>query len=86
MAKETEYKEELFNNHGKPISYFKVPQLATRTRSNSRRFHKLVGKIEEDKNELARKEAEKSRSIGRNSKFALNSDHENLKRMIAKRE
>ncbi len=35
---------------------------------------------------MARNEVEKSRSIGRNSKFALNADHERLKRMIAKRE
>ena len=42
LAKETSYREELFNNHGKPADYFKVPALFTRTRSNSRRFKKLT--------------------------------------------
>jgi len=33
MAKESEYREELANNHGKPLSFFKTPNLATRERS-----------------------------------------------------
>ncbi len=54
LAKETAYKEELWNNHGKPKSYFKAPQfaLASRVRSNSRRFKKMHDQVEEQRNEL----------------------------------
>jgi len=38
LAKESRYREELADNHGKPKDYFKVPGLATRVRSFSRRF------------------------------------------------
>ena len=63
-----------------------MPNLATRARSNSRRFRQLTAQNDEDKAEVERKEREKARSIGRNSRFALNSSHENLKKMIEKRE
>jgi len=86
MAKESAYEEELFNNHGKPLTFFQVPKLATRTRSNSRRFRKLQGKIGQDKEELERKQKQKSKSIGRHSKFALTPEHDRLKEMISQRE
>ena len=35
---------------------------------------------------MDRKEVEKARSVSRNSRFALNSSHENLKKLITKRE
>lgn len=41
LAEEAAQREELFNNHGKSKSYFLVPNLATRARSNSRRFRQL---------------------------------------------
>ena len=33
LAKESDYREELANNHGKPLSFFKAPNLVTRERS-----------------------------------------------------
>ena len=41
VVKELEHREELANNHGKPKNYFLTPSLATRARSNSRRFRRL---------------------------------------------
>jgi len=42
LAKESQFREELADNHGKPLSYFKVPNLATRERSQASRYMKLV--------------------------------------------
>ena len=38
LAKEAAHRQELFDNHGKPASFFKVPGLATKRRLNHRRF------------------------------------------------
>jgi len=42
LAKESEYREELAGNHGKPKAFFQVPKLTTKTRSNNRRLSKLL--------------------------------------------
>ena len=77
LQKESEHREELFNNHGKPKAFFQVPLLQTRARSNSRRFRKLTAQQEADQEEL--KKREQAKSVQRNSKFALNQSHYDIK-------
>lgn len=88
MAKEAAYKEELFNNHGKPASYFKVPNLVTRVRSNSRRFRRIQNDVKDVQEELDRqaKLKSKARSVSRNGRFVLDSDHDKLVAFIQQRE
>lgn len=86
MAGEQAYKEELANNHGKPLTYFKVPQLSTRTRSNTKRFRKIEGEVNDDAQNLSKIQREQAASIGRHSRFALKSEHFKLKELIEKRE
>lgn len=87
LAKENAYAEELYNNHGKPKTYFKVPKLATRVRSNSRRFKKLDDTQKEDKQALKLVDArEKKRAASRSSRFQLEESHWELKQMVTKRE
>jgi len=87
LARENAYAEELYNNHGKPKTYFKVPKLATRVRSNSRRFKKLDDTQKEDKQALMLVDArEKKRAASRSSRFQLEESHWELKQMVTKRE
>lgn len=85
MAKEADYREELANNHGKPLSFFKAPSLATRERSQQQRYRKLKNSQIADKAELERNERA-ARSTARHSRFALDAEHMELKKLIERRE
>ena len=85
MAKEADYREELANNHGKPLSFFKAPNLATRERSQQQRYRKLKNNQIADKAELERNERA-ARSTARHSRFALDAEHMELKKLIERRE
>lgn len=85
MAKESDYREELANNHGKPLSFFKIPNLATRERSQMQRYRKLKNSQLEDIKELERKKRV-GKSPARHSRFALDAEHMELKKLIEKRE
>jgi len=85
MAKESDYREELANNHGKPLSFFKIPNLATRERSQLQRYRKLKNNQLADIQELERKKRV-GKSTARHSRFALDAEHMELKKLIEKRE
>ena len=78
LAKEAAYRQELFDNHGKPASFFKVPGLATKKRSNHRRFQKLMYERETAEQTLAQRQNEQANSYMRGSKYALGKDHYDL--------
>jgi len=63
-----------------------VPQLSTRTRSNTRRYRKIEGGLNEDAQDLQKVEKEQAASVGRHSRFALKSEHFQLKELIDRRE
>ena len=47
LIKEAEYKEELFNNHGKDANFFKAPVLGTaKVNTDINRFKNLVAESE----------------------------------------
>ena len=68
LKKEKEIKEERFENHGRLKSYFQVPNLSLRSRSNTKRFHELP---DEEALEIEKKNRERRRAESRNSKFRL---------------
>lgn len=85
MAKESDYREELAYNHGKPLSFFKAPNLATRERSQLQRYRKLKNSQIADIQELERNE-KAAKSSARHGRFALDTEHMELKKLIEKRE
>lgn len=85
LAKEAAYREELWNNHGKPKSYFKAPKFALAVRSNSRRIKKMQEKNAEDRNELKLMNEQRIQKRS-TSRFALDDSHYQLKAMVTKRE
>ena len=87
LYKEALYSEELANNHGKPLGYFKEPKLSTRNRTTSRRFRKLEqeGSLREQENERNRQKIQALQSK-RTYRFDLDPTHESYKNQITGRQ
>lgn len=86
LYREALFKEELANNHGKPKSYFKVPNLSTASRRSSRRFRGLESARVEHAQEIQRKKTRvKAMSQGRSRIFDLEPSHDDYKQSIVER-
>lgn len=85
LHKEAAYKEELFNNHGKGVNYFKAPVLgAVKSNTNIRKLKTQEAEKENAQDAYQRKQ----KALSRNSKFALALDesHYNLVKLLKQRQ